>query len=466
MTRSVEVAIIGAGSSGLSALSQVRPRTTDFVLINGGHLGTTCARVGCMPSKAAIQIGDDYHRRALFELQGIEGADELSLDRVEAMEQVRDLRDDFVGRVTSNSTDKMPPEKVIDGYAKFTGPNTLEVNGETIEAKRIIIAAGGRPIMPEAWRAFGDKVLTTDEFFEQESFPDRMAVIGLGVIGLELGQTLARYGVKVTGVEATGLLAHLSDPVADKAALAAFSREMDIWMDSTAELSASGDSIKVTAGDKQVEVDQVLVSIGRKPNLDTLNLEALGVDLDANGLPPFNPNTMQIGDLPVYIAGDINMDLPILHEAGDEGKIAGYNATQDQPKAFARRTPLAIVFSDPNIVTVGANYNELDEDRIVIGEMPMQPVGRALIMGQNSGILRVYANKSDGTLLGASFVGARAEHLGHLTAWSIQQGMTVLDMLRMPFYHPVIEEALQAALRDALGKLDMDLPDMPEYKAL
>jgi len=163
---------------------------------------------------------------------------------------------------------------------------------------------------------------------------------------------------------------------------------------------------------------------------------------------------MQIGDLPIYIAGDVNAERPLLHEAGDEGRIAGYNAATGSNTAFKRKTPLNIVFSDPNIVHVGKRFSELDPDATAVGEMPIAPVGRALIMGKNRGIIRVYADKASGKLLGAEMVCVRGENLGHLLAWCMQLGLTVGQLLQMPFYHPVMEEALQAALNDLYAKVD------------
>ena len=144
----------------------------------------------------------------------------------------------------------------------------------------------------------------------------------------------------------------------------------------------------------------------------------------------------------------------MLHEAGDEGRIAGHNASGDRVDAFRRKVPLAINFCDPNICHVGLRWSELDQASTAVGEVRFQTVGRAMIMGRNKGILRVYAERDSGRLLGAEMACTRGEHLAHLLAWSIAQGLTVGQLLRMPFYHPVIEEALQAALYDLYGKVE------------
>jgi dihydrolipoamide dehydrogenase len=458
--RQVDVAIIGCGSAGLYALGQVRSSGKSVVMIDGGELGTTCARIGCMPSKAAIQIAEDFHRRGIFPRYGLEGGEHLRLDTAEAMEHVRDLRDNFVDRVLSNSSDNFPEGMLIEQYAHFVGPDVLETeDGQRIRAKAIVIATGSRPVIPTAWEAFREHIITTDEFFELEALPASAAVIGLGVIGLEIGHTMARMGVEVTGIDLAQRIGGISDPEVNKQAVDIMNKEMPLWLGAGAELQAADDGrILVTAGERSVVVDKVFASLGRTPNLERLNLEAAGAPLDARGMPVFDRNTMQIGDLPIYIAGDADGERPLLHEAGDEGRIAGYNAATGENRAFRRKTPLNIVFSDPNIVQTGLRYEELDLDSAVIGEMPIAPVGRALIMGKNRGLIRVYADKASGRLLGAEMIAVRGEHLGHLLAWCIQKEMTVGELLQMPFYHPVMEEALQAALNNLYAKVDAKNP--------
>ncbi len=453
--RKVDVAIIGSGSAGLYALSKVRPAGKSFVLINGGEPGTTCARVGCMPSKALIQVAEDYHRRTIFGRYGIDGHEGLDLDIPEALEHVQDLRDTFVDRVLSNSTDNLGDE-FVEGYARFAEPNLLEVDtGERIRADKIIIATGSRPLVPEAWRVFGDRVLTTDDFFEQEDLPSSVAVIGMGTIGLELGQSLQRLGIQVTGFDQLETVGGAQDPDVCHCAHEILGKEFPIHLGQRAEISEADDGrLRVSAGEVSVVVDKVLAAMGRAPNLQGLGLEKLGCELDERGIPVFDRNSMQLGELPVFIAGDVTGERPVLHEAGDEGRIAGFNAAGEQIQRFQRKVPLFINFCDPNICIVGQRWDELDQETTAVGEIKLAPVGRALIMGKNKGIIRIYADKASGRLLGAEMVTTKGENLAHLLAWSISLGLSVGDLLRMPFYHPVIEEAMQAALYDLYAKVD------------
>jgi dihydrolipoamide dehydrogenase len=452
--RTVDVAIIGAGTAGLNAMAQARKAGKSFVLINGGAYGTTCARVGCMPSKAFIQIADDFHRRRLYRRFGIEGGADLSIDSNAALEYVRELRDTFVERVTSNSTDKLGAERV-DGYATFLEPTLLRVGEERIRASNIVIATGSSPVVPEPWKQFGDCIVTTDGFFEHEMLPASVAVIGLGVIGLELGQALQHLDVATTGIDRLKTIGGLSDPGVNRMAIELIGKNLPLWLGEEPELKIESGRIRVSTDQGSVIVEKVLVCMGRRPNLSGLGLEGLGVVLDERGIPKFDPSTMQIDGFPIFLAGDVSGHRPVLHEASEEGRIAGFNAARETPTPFRRKTAFTITFSDPNIVQVGMPWSQLEgRTDIAVGEMRFAAQGRALIMGANRGLLRIYAEKESGRLLGAAMVAPRGENLAHLIAWSLELGLGARDLAKMPYYHPVIEEGLQGAITDLLGQLE------------
>lgn len=450
MPRRCDIAIIGAGTAGLSALAAVRKQTDDYLLINDGAWGTMCARVGCMPSKALIEAANAYHRRHFMKTVGVDGTQSLSIDRSAVLQHARALRDDFVAGVVKGTRDD---PRAIDGRARFVDPQTLNVNGERLEVGRTIIATGSRPIVPAAWQRLGDKVLTTDTLFEQLSLPPRMAVIGLGGVGAEMAQALARLGIEVHGFDAAARIAGLSDPAVNRALVEALRGEFTLQLDAQARLEDGGDGLRIDAGGEGLLVDRALVALGRKPNLDGLGLETLGIELDEHGMPSFDERTMQVGDLPVFIAGDVNARRPLLHEASDDGYIAGCNALRDQPECFERRPPLAIAFTDPNVAIVGRAHADLPAGQAVTGAVDFSNQGRARISGDNRGCLRVYAEKASGRLLGAELCAPHGEHLAHLLALAVQRKLSVQDLLRTPFYHPVVEEGLRSALRDAAGKL-------------
>jgi dihydrolipoamide dehydrogenase len=458
MIRNVDVAIIGAGSAGLSALSQVRKETSSFVLINAGHYGTSCARVACMPTKVLIEAANACHGRELLAALGVEGVERLRVDRRKILKRVMEMRDGFV-KGTKRTTDRLG-DKNISGRARFRDPQSIEVEREIITARRTIIATGSSPIFPGAWKMFGDRILTTEDLFYQADLPDAMAVIGLGPAGLELAQALSRIGIRVTAIDEKRFIGGLTDPDVNDSAVEAASREMEMHLGTRAELSGAGSRLKVSAAGSEAVVDKVLLAMGRRPNIDDLGLENLGVELNEHGMPPFNPESLQIADLPVFITGDANNRLPLLHEAIDEGHIAGYNAVHDPVHCFRRRVPLAVAFSDPNIVRVGKGYDELDRESTVTGSFDFGAQSRARMSNSNRGLLHVYADRGSGVMLGAEMAAPAGEHLGHLIALALEQRMTVFSLLKLPYYHPVIEEGMQTAVRAAAKQVDAGMREI------
>jgi len=458
--RQVDIVIIGAGSAGLNAMAQARQAGRSFVLINGGAAGTTCARIGCMPSKVMIHIAEQYYRRTHFGQFGIDGHEGLSLDATEAMKHVQELRDGFVKGVVSNSTAKLTDDVFIQEQARLLEPTLVEAADQRFRARAVVIATGSTPVLPAPWRQFGKRVITTDEVFELEDLPASMAIIGMGTIGLELGQSLVRMGVAISGFDQGERIAGITDPEVNRCAIELMRAEFPVHLGAAATLSDAGGKLRVRAGEREVLVEKVLSSIGRVPMVEGLGLEVLGLPLNARGVPPFDPHTMQVGELPVFLAGDVTGERQVLHEATDEGRIAGYNAAHvgQGAQRFHRKTPFYVNFCDPNIVAVGERFDQIDAGRCEVAEVRFSTVGRARAMGEARGVLRLYADRASGRVLGSEMVAPRGEHLGHLLAWAIEQRMTVGDMLRMPFYHPVIEGALKAALSQVHAKVDARSP--------
>ena len=306
-----------------------------------------------------------------------------------------------------------------------------------------------------------DRLVVNDDVFEWETLPESVAVFGAGVIGLEIGQALSRLGVRVRMFGKSGTIGPLTDPAVKASALAAFREEMPLHPNVEVRLRRVEAGVEATFDDEdgvsRVETfAYALVAAGRKPNLAGLGLENAGLELDARGAPVFDRTTLQCkgGQSAVFIAGDANDDVPLLHEASDEGRIAGENAARfPNVAAGLRRSLLSITFTEPQIAIAGATLASLSESDVVVGEVSFVDQGRSRVMLQNRGLGHVYADRATGRFLGAELVGPRVEHLGHLLAWAHQQGLTVGEMLSMPFYHPVVEEGLRTALRDAASKI-------------
>ena len=453
----VDVIIVGAGTAGLGALREVRKRTESFIIINDGPWGTMCARVGCMPSKMLIEAAGEFHRRLIFSELGLSGGDGLRVDAGAVLARVRKVRDGFVRETRELTADL--GERAISGRARLRGPHQVEVGGRVLDARSIVLATGSRPTVPGAWKAFADRLLTTDSLFEERALPSRLAVVGLGPIGLEMAQALARLGVQVTAFHAERTIGGLSAGPVNETALEMLRGELEVHLGHEARLTAEGaegEGMRVSAGPASVVVDRVLVAMGRTPNVQGLGLETLGVPLDEKGLPEVDRATLQVAGLPVFLAGDANAELPLQHEAADDGHIAGLNAVAPSVRRFVRRTPLSIVFSDPTLALVGQRLEARDPVGIVVGEARFDDQGRARMMLRNAGLLRLGANREDGALVGAELFAPAGEHLAHWLALAIHRRSTVFDLLRAPFYHPTVEEGLRTALVEIAKQLPSD----------
>jgi len=458
--RKVDVAVIGAGTAGMGAFRAARAHTDDVVLIEGGPYGTTCARVGCMPSKlliAAAEAAEAVREAPGFGVQ----TPAPQIDGAEVMGRLRRERDRFVGFVVE-TVEKIEPERRIKAQAWFTGPHTLALdNGETLEAARIIIATGATPVTPGMFEPIGDRLIVSDDLFHWTDLPESVAVFGAGPIGLELTQALSRLGVRVRLFGKDGGIGGLSDPRVRNTAIEVIGAELPFLPDADVQdVARAGEAVVVRftedGADRKEQFDWLLAATGRAPALEGLNLAASGLELDERGSPKIDPRTMQAGDSHIFLAGDVSSRTPLLHEAADDGRIAGDNAGRFPHLApQSRRTPLAIVFTDPNIATVGASFSELSEAGcdFEAGEVDFSDQGRARVLRKNQGVLRVYGERGTCRLLGAEMIAPRGEHLAHLLAWAVQSEMDVETTLSMPFYHPVIEEGLRTALRDLSVKL-------------
>ena len=496
-TLHTDVAVIGAGTAGMSAYRAALEQTPHVVVIEDGPYGTTCARVGCMPSKLLIAAAEAAHTITTAARFGVSGG-ALQVDGRAVMARVRSERDRFVGFVLE-AVQAWPEGHRLRGRARFMDNQRLRIDDHTeLQAERIVIATGSRPAVPTAWKAaLGDRLIVNDDVFDWQDLPASVAVMGTGVIGLELAQALHRLGVRVRLYGRGARVGPLTDPALQQLSREVMSRELPLTTHARhIEVHRDGDSVVVRAtGERgsgpdgqtlgagpegrtpatgpeglttgsgperglvtEERFDWLLAATGRRPNVDGLGLEHTTLPLDPGGIPVYDRRTGQIGNSSVFIAGDVADDRPLLHEAADEGRIAGGNAGRfPDVRVRPRRAPLAVVFSDPQIMLAGASHADLVAAGTVFetGAVSFEDQGRSRVMGRNQGALHVYGERGSGRFLGAEMIGPAAEHIGHLLAWSAQRGDSVQQMLDSPFYHPVIEEGLRTALRHLQRNLRM-----------
>jgi dihydrolipoamide dehydrogenase len=443
-----DVAVVGAGTAGLAAERSARRAGAKTLLIDDGFVGTTCASVGCMPSKLLIAAAHAAHVIRAAAVFGI-GAQEPIIDGPAVMRRVRRERDAFVAG-TLKSIAAIPDDIKVRARAHFLDQTRLALDdGRIVSAKAIVIATGSRPMVPPMFEALGPMALTNETIFELSDLPASIAVIGAGPLGLELAQALVRLGVDVDVFDQGERLAGLHDLEVAAELKLILERELPVRLGVKISVDCDGDGVSLSwtgtsAGTKRFE--RLLVATGRPPQLGGLSLAAAsGLAMDKHGTPLFDRNTMQCGTAPVFMAGDACGQVPVLHEAASEGAIAGRNAASfPTVHPASRSVAFATMFTDPPLAVVG----KPDADRDVIGSASYADQGRAKVEARNVGLVRLYADRQHGRLIGAVMLGPAMDHMAHLLAWAIERGETATRLLELPFYHPTFEEGLKPALHE------------------
>jgi dihydrolipoamide dehydrogenase len=340
--------------------------------------------------------------------------------------------------------------------------DTVEVNGIQYQSKHFILAVGSTPTYEQKWKdELGDLLISSDQIFELEYLPKSLAVIGSGVIAIELAQAMQRLGVHVTIFARSHKVGSLTSPQLQKLAQQTLTKELNILFETLPESIKKVDNrvhISYQHHEKNhlLECDYVLVATGRKSLLSTLALENINASFDDLKKLPIDKNTKQLGNYPIFVVGDAHTSTPIQHEASHEGKMAVQNClTYPKLNQIKTLTPLGIVFSEPEMASVGLSYKQLLEQDIdfVTGFVSYENQGRARVLAKNQGGIEIYVSKDDHKILGAELFCPSAEHMAHLLAWLIGEEVSLEDVLNKPFYHPTLEEGLRTAFKHARRQL-------------
>lgn len=454
-----DIIIIGAGTAGISAYKEAIKHTQNILIINKGPWDTTCARVGCMPSKILISTASRMH--------DIQNANEVALtvkseiDTSQVMQHVQTLRNRFT-RATLKDVESWNAKHKISGEAQFVNKNTVEVNNEQYQAKSFIIAVGSTPSYNIEWKKeIGNKLITSDEIFELETLPKSIAVIGSGVIAIELAQAMYRLGVNTTIFARSKKVGVLTSPNLQNIAQTELQKELNIKFEilpTNIKNTTTGVKIDFIENneEKSIHVDYILNATGRNTNLSSIDLKNIDGNFANLKQLPINNLTKQLSDLPIFIIGDAYTQTPLQHEAANEGReviLSCLNFPKTVP--LNNLTPLGIVFSNPEMAIVGQSYANLSKSNLgfITGYVSYEKQGRALVLGKNKGAVEVYIDKNTRKLLGAELFVESAEHMAHLLSWIIDEGVTIDKILQKPFYHPTLEEGLRTALKHARRQL-------------
>lgn len=473
-TIDVDVAIIGGGTAGLNARKELQKQGKTWTIIEEGPLGTTCARVGCMPSKLLIAAAERAHDIATASEFGIQVKEKgWSVDGKAVMARVKGMRDGFVEGVSQTFED-MDDDQLIRGHARFEDTTTLKIDEDTrVQAKAVVIAVGSRPNMPPIIEGLSQHYLDNSSIFELDNLPKSLVVLGAGVIGMELGQAMHMLGVDVVILGKEKQISFFQDEEVSDYCNNAFKARLNLQLGAQVHEiteNAKGVTVKWTDFDGETHervFDKLLNATGRRPNMDKLGLKEAGFSLDEHGMPDWDTRTLQIEDAPVFIAGDANHVLPLLHEASDEGRMAGYNAAvYPQVSSAVRRVPMSIAFTSPQMASVGEIEEILASEEgkhYMTGSVDFADQGRARVMDVNCGMVKLYACPKQGRLLGAQMFGPRMENMAHFIALAVHNNVCVPELLQTPIYHPTFEEGLRTALNALVRNLRLHGQCAPQH---
>ncbi len=377
----------------------------------------------------------------------------VRVDGRAVMSRLRRERERFL-RSIFDELDAIPRHEKMDGHARFTGPTTLMVDDRVrVQAKAIVAATGASSSVPKSLAQVKDCVLTSETVFDANDLPRSITVVGAGPLGIELGTAFTRLGVRTALFDTGKSVGGLKDQEVGRCARELFQAELDLRLGVEVEAAPTDDGVRLrwrgASGEGEAEFERVLAAAGRPPNLQDLDLQAAGLTLDDHGVPDHDVTTLRCGDSAIFMAGDADHNRPVLHQASREGRIAGTNAARfPDVEGEPPDTSLSIVFTDPDMASIGQPLSALGGTTIIGGGD--LSAGRGLIEARPGGMIRLYAGREDKIIVGGEMVGPAVEHLAHCVAVLVQQTMTADAALALPFYHPTYEERLKNGVRDLL----------------
>ena len=446
-----DVAVIGAGSAGFSAAITAAEDGAKVALIGCGTIGGTCVNVGCVPSKALIRAVETLHSAdAAGRFDGIEASAKIT-DWAALVRQKQALVDDLRAAKYIDVLPNYNTSAYIEESAEFQSDGGLTVGDSTIRANKIIIATGSRPHVPDIAGLADIDWLDSTTALELESLPTSLTVMGGGYIGVELAQIFARAGTKVTIVTRRGLLPEAEPEIAE--ALTQYFADEGIKVlrdltydrfyqkDGATTLVASqyGSAIEITS-------ERLLLATGRIPNTGSLDLQAAGIDTDARGSIIVDAQ-MRTSKNGVYAAGDVTGRDQFVYMAAYGAKLAAKNAMNGNTLTYDNSAMPAVVFSDPQVASVGLTESAAKAKGIdtVISVLQLENVPRALAARDTRGLIKLVADKNSKRLLGAHILAPEGADSIQTAAIAIKTGMTYEDLGSMIFPYLTTVEGLKLA---------------------
>lgn len=425
--------IIGSGAAAFSSAIEAVGHGAKVAMIERGTVGGTCVNIGCVPSKTLLRAGEINHLARNNPFMGLHTtAQEVDLGPLvtQKNELVNELRNaKYVNLIDDYGF------KLINGEAKFVNESTIEVNGNQITAKRILIATGASPSVPNISGLNEVDYLTSTTLLELKKVPKRLTVLGSGYIGLELGQLFHNLGAEVTLIQRSERLLKEYDPEISEAITHALTEQgINLVTGAIYErVEQDGDIKKVHVeinGEKRIiEAEQLLVATGRKPNIESLNLHAAGVDVGSRDeivIDEYSKTT----NTQIYAAGDVTLGPQFVYVAAYQGGLAARNAIGGLNQKVNLEVVPGVTFTNPSIATVGLTEQQAKEKGLEVktSVLPLDAVPRALVNRETTGVFKLVADAKTLKVLGVHIVAENAGEVIYAATLAVKFGLTVEDL--------------------------------------
>ncbi|MGL4631388.1 MAG: dihydrolipoyl dehydrogenase [Leadbetterella sp.] len=451
-----DVVVIGSGPGGyVAAIRCAQLGMKTAIIEKYAAMGGTCLNVGCIPSKALLDSSEHYYNAVHhFEEHGIQTG-KVKADLSKMIER----KTGVIKKMNDGINFLMKKNKITTfaGFGSFVDKNTVKIkaadgNESTISAKNVIIATGSKPTILPFMNYDKTRIITSTEALTLSEIPKHLIVIGAGVIGAELGSVYARLGSKVTFVEfAEGMIPTMDKTMGKELQKSIKKLGAEFYFDTkVTQIENLGKEVKVTAEDKSgspvsITGDYCLVAIGRRPYVDNLNLEAIGVSLD-RGKVIVDEHTLQTSVSNVYAIGDVVRGAMLAHKAEEEGVLVAEIIAGQKPHINYNLIP-GVVYTWPEVATVGKTEEELKSAGIAYkaGSFPFKALGRATASGDVDGLVKVLADKTTDEVLGVHIIGARAADMIGEAVLAMEFRASAEDIARSSHAHPTYLEALKEA---------------------
>lgn len=438
----MKVVVIGSGPGGYVAAIRASQLGHEVTIVEATHIGGVCLNEGCIPSKALIEAGLFYQNTLSRNPYGVK-VEGSTLD-FKATQQWKDKR--VVYKLTKGIEMLLQKNNVtiLNGLATFRDDHTLVVNNESLEFDKCIIATGSVSIVPKQFE-LNDIVVDSKGALNFTEVPEHLVVVGGGYIGSELASAYLNLGSKVTIVEAqSDILVNFDTEMVDLVKRSFKQRKAKL-LTNTQVTKIEGNTVHLS-DDSTLEADKILISVGRRPNSASLNLENTSIKTDERGFIEVN-EFGQTDNPNVYAIGDVTKGLALAHRASYEAKLVAENLDNNK-YSLKKDNVVAIAFVDPECASVGLELKDITDDHTV-SQFNYSANGRAMTLNTNQGFIRLISK--DDHLVGAQIVGHNASELIGECALAIENNLSLTQIERTIHAHPTMNEMIVDAVEDALG---------------